>query len=414
MKAARLEFSRSYHNMSVLPQETAEIMEPGGGVASVRAGGIGRRSRFGRLLGGVWLGAAMLVLGGCEAKNPSASQGMGAVGVKTTVAENVSIPETTEYLATLKSRHSTTINPQVEGQITKIFVKSGDHVAAGKPLMQIDPLKQEATVGSQEAARAAQVANVAYAKQQLDRSKKLFEAGIVPRQDLDQTQSAYDAAEKQLESLESQLQEQQVQLHYYSVVAPTEGIVGDVPVRVGDRVTTATMLTTVDQPGSLEAYISVPVENADKLRMGLPVQLLDPSGKDMGETRVDFISSQADAGTQSILVKATVSNPKDELRTLQFARARIVWATHEGTTIPILAATRINGQYFAFVAEKSGGATVAKQRLLHLGELIGNSYVVIVGIKAGDHVIVEGTQFLVDGVPVSESPADANSGAPAS
>jgi RND family efflux transporter MFP subunit len=389
-------------------------MEPGGGMASVRAGGLGRQGRSVRLLGWVWLGAAMLLVAGCEAKNPAASQGTGAVGVKTTVAENVSIPETTEYLATLKSRHSTTVNPQVEGQITKIFVKSGDRVAPGKPLMQIDPLKQEATVGSQEAARAAQVANVAYAKQQLDRSKKLFEAGIVPRQDLDQTQSAYDSAEKQLESLESQLQEQQVQLHYYSVVAPTDGIVGDVPVRVGDRVTTATMLTTVDQPGSLEAYISVPVENARNLKMGLPVQLLDPNGKDMGETQVDFISSQADASTQSILVKATVSNPKDELRTLQFARARIVWGTHEGTTIPILAATRINGQYFAFVAEKNGGATVAKQRLLHLGELIGNNYVVLDGIKAGDHVIVEGTQFLVDGVPVSESPAEANSGAPAS
>jgi len=389
-------------------------MEPGGGTQAVRALEMGRRSQLVRLVAGVSLFGASLFLAGCGAKNPSANQTAGAVPVKTAVAENISIPETTEYLATLKSRHSTTINPQVEGQITKIFVKSGDHVDAGKPLIQIDPLKQEATVGSQEAARAAQVANVAYAKQQLDRSKKLFEAGIVARQDLDQAQSGYDAAEKQLESLESQVQEQQVQLHYYSVVAPTDGIIGDVPVRVGDRVTTATMLTTVDQPGSLEAYISVPVENGKNLKMGLPVQLLDPNGKDMGETRIDFISSQADAGTQSILVKATVSNPKDELRTLQFARARIVWGTHEGTTIPILAATRINGQYFAFVAEKSGNSTVAKQRLLHLGELIGNSYVVLDGIKAGDHVIVEGTQFLVDGVPVSESTADATSGAPAS
>jgi RND family efflux transporter MFP subunit len=408
-----LEFARSWHKMKVLPQETTKSMEPGGGAEAVRAREVGRRGQLARLLAGVSLCAATLFLAGCGAKNPSANQTAGAVPVKTSVAENVSIPETTEYLATLKSRHSTTINPQVEGQITKIFVKSGDRVAAGKPLIQIDPLKQEATVGSQEAARSAQVANVAYAKQQLDRSKKLFEAGIVARQDLDQTQSAYDAAEKQLESLESQVQEQQVQLHYYSVVAPTDGIIGDVPVRVGDRVTTATMLTTVDQPGSLEAYISVPVENAGKLRMGLPVQLLDPNGKEMGETSVDFISSQADSGTQSILVKATVSNPKDELRTLQFARARIVWGTHEGTTIPILAATRINGQYFAFVAEKSGGITVAKQRLLHLGELIGNSYVVLDGIKAGDHVIVEGTQFLVDGVPVSESTADTASGTPA-
>src|SRR6202162_2178790 len=57
----------------------------------------------------------------------------------------------TAYLSMLKSRHSAVINPQVEGQITKIFVKSGDHVKAGAPLLQIDPLKQQATLSSQEA-----------------------------------------------------------------------------------------------------------------------------------------------------------------------------------------------------------------------------------------------------------------------
>ena len=254
-------------------------MNPAGGTKAVRVRDYQCEGRLARLAAGVSLAAAMLFLAACGAKNPSANQPPAAVAVKTIVAQNVSIPETTEYLATLKSRHSTTINPQVEGQITKIFVKSGDRVPAGKPLIQIDPLKQEATVGSQAAARAAQVANVAYAKQQLDRTQKLFDAGIVPKQDLDQAQSNYEAAEKQLESLGAQLQEQQVELHYYSVDAPTDGIIGDIPVRVGDRVTTTTLLTTVDQPGNLEAYISVPVETGRNLKMGLPVQLLDPTGK---------------------------------------------------------------------------------------------------------------------------------------
>ncbi len=293
-------------------------MNPVGGKSAVGTCEYNRSGRLIRFWGRVSL--AMVAMGGgllfagCGAKNPSANQTAAAVGVKTIVAQNVNIPQTTEYLASLKSRHSTTVNPQVEGQITKIFVKSGDRVPAGKPLIQIDPLKQEATVGSQAAARSAQVANVAYAKQQLERAQKLFDAGIVPKQDLDQAQTNYDAAEKQLESLEALVQQQQVELRYYSVVAPTGGIIGDVPVRVGDRVTTSTMLTTVDEPGSLEAYISVPVESEKNLKMGLPVQLLDPNGKEMGETRIDFISPQADAATQSVLVKATVNNAKDELR----------------------------------------------------------------------------------------------------
>src|ERR1700716_3746162 len=57
-------------------------------------------------------------------------------------AEPKPVNESTEYVATLKSRNSTTISPQVDGQITRIFVKSGERVNAGTPLMQIDPLKQ--------------------------------------------------------------------------------------------------------------------------------------------------------------------------------------------------------------------------------------------------------------------------------
>jgi RND family efflux transporter MFP subunit len=325
--------------------------------------------------------------------------------VKTVVAENVSIPDSSDYLATLKSRHSTTVNPQVEGYVTQIFVKSGDHVSPGQSLMQIDPLKQQATVGSQEAARAAQEANVAYAKQQLDRTKKLSEAGIVAKQELDQAQSTYDAAEKQLQALGSQLQEQQVELKYYKVVSPTPGIIGDIPVRVGDRVTVSTLLTTVDQPGSLEAYISVPVEKEGALKIGLPVELLDSTGNVIDHTRINFVSAQADPNTQSILVKAPVENAKDILRNAQFSRARVIWGSHQGPLIPVLAVSRINGQSFAFVAEKSGEQTVAHQRMLQLGELIGNNYAVLDGIKPGDHMIVQGTQFVADGVPVSESPA---------
>ena len=98
------------------------------------------------------------------------------------------------------------------------------------------------------------------------------------KQELDQAKSNLDAAQAQMESLDAQVSEQQVQLHYYKVVAPTTGIVGDIPVRVGDRVTTATQLTTVDQPGSLEAYVYVPIEHSAQLKMNLPVQIIDSEG----------------------------------------------------------------------------------------------------------------------------------------
>jgi len=343
---------------------------------------------------------------GCGGKQPAQAAGAGghAMPVQMTVAEPQNVNDTTEYVATLKSRSSTTISPQVDGQITQIKVRSGDHVAAGELLMVIDPLKQQATVGSQEASRASKEANLRYASQQLERVKKLYAAGVVSKQDLDQSQSGYDAANADLRALDAQVREQQVQLQYFHVKAPTTGIVGDIPVHVGDRVTPTTVLTTIDQPGDLEAYVDVPIEKSSELSMGKPVEIIDSQNNVIAQSRITFISPQVNDQTQTILIKARIGESKAKLRTAQFARARIVWGTRKQVLIPVLAVSRINGQFFGFVAEGNGNQLVARQRRLQLGELIGNDYVVLQGVNPGEKIITSGLQFLADGAPVTAMP----------
>jgi RND family efflux transporter MFP subunit len=364
------------------------------------------RHSFRQYLTNGLLAAVLLAMGiamACSsntAQNPHAGAPPG-MPVQVREAKAVPISDATEYVATVKSRDSTVIMPQVEGQITQIFVHSGDRVEAGKSLMEIDPLKQQATVRSQESARAAQQANLSWAKQQYERTQGLFGSGVVSRQDLDQAKAALDAAQAQMDSLDAQVREQEVQLHYFRVVAPRGGIIGDIPVRVGDRVTTSTQLTTVDQPGSLEAYIYVPIERSAQLKMNLPVQVIDSEGRVLANTRVSFISPQVDNSTQTVLVKARIANGNDALRQSQFVRARVVFGTHDNPKVPILAVSRLAGQYFAFVAEpQNGGAFVARQKPLKIGQTVGNDFEVQDGIKPGDKVIVSGTQFLQDGVPV--------------
>src|SRR5262245_57423715 len=99
----------------------------------------------------------------CRAAAPAAPPGM---PVKIETARAVDVDDSSEYVATLKSRGSAAIMPQVEGHITTIFVRSGAHVAEGDPLMQIDPAKQQATVNSQEDTRSARMAALQYARQQ--------------------------------------------------------------------------------------------------------------------------------------------------------------------------------------------------------------------------------------------------------
>jgi RND family efflux transporter MFP subunit len=346
--------------------------------------------------------AALVFATACgDSKAAKAAPPQQAMPVKVETAKAEKVDDTTDYVATLKSRDSAVVMPQVEGIITQIYVHSGEQVASGAPMMQIDPAKQQATVKSQEDARSAQVAQVTWAKQNYERVSGLANAGVVSRQDLDQARATLDAAQAQLQSLEAQVSEQQVQLHYYQVVAPRAGIVGDVPVRVGDRILTTTSLATVDRPGTLEAYIYIPIEKSGQLKMNLPVKIVDGSGNQLAASRVTFISPQVDNSTQSVLVKAQIANANDSLRTAQFIRARVVWGSEERPLVPVVAVSRIGGLYFAFVAESDQkGGYVVHQKPLQIGQIVGNDYVVLEGVKPGDKVVVSGTQFLIDGVPV--------------
>lgn len=348
---------------------------------------------------------------GCTQQHAAKAPAFSAMSVKTQIAQLVDIPDSSEYLATLKSRRSAAINPQVEGWITKINVRSGEHVRQGAALIEIDPRVQQASVNSQEAARNAQAATLANALAQYQRAQKLFDAGIIAKQDLDTFRTTYENALAQQKSLDAQVRQQQVQLHYYSVTSPTDGIVGDIPVHVGDRVTTTTLLTTVDQPGNLDAYIYVPIEHSRELRVGESVSLLDSSGNIIAHSTIYFVSPQVDDATQSILAKAPISNPNRQFRTDEFVSARITWRTTKGLEIPVLATQRINGQFFTFLAANGPKGTVARQQQIQVGNIIGNDYVVLGGVKPGDHIIVGGFQFLVDGVSVKESIENAPSAA---
>jgi len=342
----------------------------------------------------------MLLLAACGRSTAEGPQGPPTMPVKVQRIGSQEIGNTSEYVATIKSRNSATIMSDVEGWIFAINVKSGDLLKKGQSLMEIDPRRQAATVSNWESQRASKVANLQLAKVQLERAKGLFASGVISKQELDQAQSTYDAANADVKSMDAQINQQQVQLRYFSVFAPVDGIVGDIPVHVGDRVTNTTMLTTIDERRGLEVYLPIPSDRAKELKVGAPVQILDANGNVILTTRVNFISPQVDTATQSVLAKAPVDKAADRLRSQQLVRARITWSTQPGITIPVVSVARVSGQFFAFVAEQKDGHDVARQIPLTLGEISGNDYTVLSGLKPGDQVIVSGGQSLADGMAI--------------
>lgn len=244
--------------------------------------------------------------------------------------------------------------------------------------------------------------------------KKLYDAGAVSQQEYEQAATAVHTNQAQLGAVEAQIREQRVELGYHRVTAPTTGIVGDIPVRVGDRVTRSTTLTTVDENAGLELYINVPVSQAPSLKPGMLIRIVGDNAEPIATTEVNFVSPSVDEATQSVLVKAPLQT-SIPFRTEQFVRTHVVWSNAPGLTVPLIAVTRINGQYFVYVVETGeGGMTVARQRAVQLGTMVANDYIVLGGLKEGERLVVSGVQKIADGMPVQAKPPGAPDAQPPS
>ncbi len=348
------------------------------------------------------IGLAAALAAACGGRSSAGPQAPPPTLVQTAEVRPVPVEESSEYVATIQSLSSTEIKPEVTGELRAILVTSGQHVQPSTPLFEIDPARQQAAVSSQDAARAAQVAATTFAGQQLERARTLFKAGAGSQQDLDQAQANYDAAVSQLTSLDALARQQRVTLGYYGVRAPSDGTVGDIPVRVGMHVTSDTLLTTIDRNQDLDIDVSVPLERAADLKVGLPIEVLGDGGTVIARTSVYFVSRRVDDQTQSVLVKAKVP-ASTGVRSSQYVRARVIWRTRPGLTVPFVAVVRVNGQPFVFVAEPKGGSLTVRQQRIEVGDLVGGAFEVLGGLTAGQQIVVSGAQKLGNGMRIRTS-----------
>ncbi|MFN3360793.1 MAG: efflux RND transporter periplasmic adaptor subunit [Pseudanabaenaceae cyanobacterium] len=245
----------------------------------------------------------------------------------------------------------------------------------------------EAALQSLDQEIAAQQANVAQA-----------EARIL------QAEADLNAAKQRLQQFEFNKRREEVQLEFHQVTAPFAGQVGNIPVKVGDFVNTATELLTITQSDQLEVEIAVPVDRASQLKEGLPVKILDEQSQPIGAGTIFFISPTVTPQSQSVLVKAVIDNKQGLLRQNQFVRVRLVWDSRPGVKVPITAISRQAGKNFVYVletkVEDGKTKTIARQKMVELGKIVGNNQEVLSGLQPQDTVISKGIQFLTDGAEV--------------
>ena len=361
--------------------------------------------------------ALFALAAGCSHGDAAGGAGGGGGGgmalpVEVATLAEQPIQDASDYLAQLVSRQQVAIYPQVSGVVTSIAVRPGQTVKEGTLLLQIDPRRESANLSNQVAAKVEREASLDLAKRNQNRSAALFREGLVSRQQLEQDQSQAAVAAAQVNAQEAVIGAQSAQLGYYRITAPFDGIVGDIPVKLGDYVGPQTKLTSVDDNKTLEAYVNIPSEQLPLISDATRIDILGEdkaANATIAEAPISFIAQEANPQTQAVLVKAKFPNG-GTLRAAQLVRARVVWKTHPGVRVPTVAIIRQSGQYFVFVtaaapAGAPGGGVVAHQVPVTLGELDNSTYAVISGLKAGDNVITTQVQKLREGAPVAPSPA---------
>jgi RND family efflux transporter MFP subunit len=270
--------------------------------------------------------AASLAAAGCHSSD-AATTGMGggdgppAMPARTVHLAEKILSDFDEYLASLTSRHSITLYPQVSGYIRAIQVKPGQTVQNGAVLIAIDPGQQAATLRALDASLQTKKANLAYAVQNDESSRELVAAGVLGQLDYQQRRSQRLSAEAEVKAAQEQLQAQSDLLRFYTIVAPSDGVVGDVPVKVGDYVNPQSRLTSVDQDKLIEAYVYIPITKANAIKPETSIQLVGDDGRVVCEEKPSFIAPQVSVDTQTVLVKTVCPNA-DNLRAGSVLRVR--------------------------------------------------------------------------------------------
>ncbi|MEO1208045.1 MAG: efflux RND transporter periplasmic adaptor subunit [Cyanobacteria bacterium J06638_20] len=412
-----------------------------------------------------WMGlpvATTLLLSACGG-GPPMMQGQPPVPVELQDVTTSTVEEFSEFVGVLEAQDRVALRPEISGRVVQVFVEPGQRVEAGTPIARLRADQSraelsgatadveasiasvntaEARVRAAEAAQARSAADLELENTELARAQSLVSEGALPQQDLDRARNrqqtaaaALRVAEEDVGAARAALTEAQARLNRSradqdiaredlqdsEVVAPIGGLVGDIPVQIGDFVSSNDVLTSIIQNDVLELNLAVPIERSPELRQGLPVELIGEAGEAVARGQVSFISPEVDAGQQSVLAQAQFQN-SGVLRDGQFVRTRVIWSSAPGVLVPTDAVTRIAGETFVFVAgtpdqcpqegqgavppgppgapEGEGPSQIALQRPVTLGILQGNDYQVVSGVEVDEQVVVSGVINLQNCSPI--------------
>lgn len=378
--------------------------------------------------------AGLVSLAGCTSKG-SPPTGRKGDGVPVTVATAIrkDVPVQLEVIGNVEAYSTIAVKAQVGGELTEVHFREGDYVKAGDPLFTIDPrplkamlneveanlAKDEAALGQAQANLVRDTAQQKYAQSQADRYNRLFQAGIVSKDQTEQLQSNADALAAAVKADEAavrsaraaavatraSLDNAKVQLGYTIIASPINGRTGNIAIKQGNIVTANTVdLTTINQVEPIYVTFAVPEAQLPAIKRymaegNLPV-IATPQGDATVEERgvLTFVDNSVDPTTGMIKLKGTFRNTDHKLWPGVFVRVTLQLTTqHDATVVPNQAVQ--TGQEGAFIFVVKPDRTV-ESRPVVTGARLDQDIVIAQGLEAGETVVTEGQLRLAPGIRV--------------
>ncbi len=313
------------------------------------------------------------------------------------------------YSATVRGRQDIDIYPQISGTVSELCITEGQQVDEGQTLFIIDQVPYKAALQTAEANVAAAKAGVSTAKLVRDSKKQLFRRKVVSQFDLSSAQNQLLTAEAQLAQAEAQRVSAANNLSYTVVKAPSKGVVGTLPFRVGALVGPSAKLTTVSDNSEMYIYFSMTENQLLNLtrRYGstaatlqnmpdVQLQLSDGSLYDHSG-RVESISGVIDASTGSVQLRAAFPNKNGLLHSGGSGNIILPSVYKDCIVIPQTATFEIQDKVYVYkvIDGKASSAMIDVEKVTN-----GREYIVRSGLEPGETIVAEGVGLLREGTPI--------------
>ena len=350
-----------------------------------------------------------------QAAAPGAAQAP-ALLVTTAVAKNESVQQTVSGIGNALALATVTVRARVDGQLESINFEEGQDVKAGQVLAHLDPRTYQAQLDQAKAQKAKDAAQLANAQNDLKRYESLIKEDATTQQVLDTQTALVNQLRAAVQADEAQVNFATVQLGYTTITAPISGRIGARLIDPGNIVhaTDATGLMVINQVDPIAVQFSLPESNLQSIQQALSgshkqrlkVEAIDRSTQEvLGVGELVLVNNQIDTATGTIALKARIPNPKLKLWPGQSINARLTLMTlADVVTIPSSAVQRSQQGLFVYVV---GAGNKVHVQAVTVAEVQGNVSVISKGLKAADHVVVDGFYRLTDGATIKEAASGA-------